>query len=51
MPRCEKCGSEVTTPIKAWRVGRNVVGQFLCPVCGHRFKGGVKNPSASRSAP
>ena len=37
MPKCPKCGFEVKTPIKKWRMKYVVIGLYRCPN-GHYFR-------------
>jgi DNA-directed RNA polymerase subunit RPC12/RpoP len=52
MARCPRCGTEVKEPVKTWqlvsplpdsegRITITVMGTFVCPNCGYRWRGKV----------
>lgn len=52
MVKCPRCGTEVKEPVRTWqlvsplpdregRVTITVMGSFVCPNCGYRWRGRV----------
>jgi len=46
---CPRCGTEIETPVRTWRIGKSrvLMGTFECQQCRNRFKHGVEKEALS----